>query len=170
MLVCFRFKLALSLIEVNGTSSPWHYQFLHPIRFATRRRQDSTDDILRTGPDRPSEVSANICSSMTSDGSAYVRFRRALETGNAALVIAAAQELPRVALDDALTICLVFRDGDPERYERAAVRWLGRFALEARGVTVAAIRRAADALDALPERPDEAMGQPHYLCVAHGIT
>jgi len=107
---------------------------------------------------------------MTSDGSAYVRFRRALETGNAALVIAAAQELPRVALDDALTICLVFRDGDPERYERAAVRWLGRFALEARGVTVAAIRRAADALDALPERPDEAMGQLHYLCVAHGIT
>jgi hypothetical protein len=35
-------------------------------------------------------------------------------------------------LDDALRICLVIRDSDPDRYERAAVRWLGRFALEAR--------------------------------------
>jgi hypothetical protein len=50
-------------------------------------------------------------------------------------VVAAALELPQVALDDALRICLVFRDGDPGRYEKAAVRWLGRFALEARGVT-----------------------------------
>ena len=38
----------------------------------------------------------------------------------------------RCALDDALRICLVLRGGDPDRYERAAVRWLGRFALEAR--------------------------------------
>jgi hypothetical protein len=68
---------------------------------------------------------------MTSDGSAYVRFRRALEIGNELLVVAAARELPRVALDDALRICLVLREGDPDRYQRAAVRWLGRFALEA---------------------------------------
>jgi hypothetical protein len=52
----------------------------------------------------------------------------------------------------------VFRDGDPERYERAAVRWLGRFALEAPGATIDAIRAAADALDARPDQPDEAMG------------
>jgi hypothetical protein len=82
----------------------------------------------------------------------------------------AALELPQVRLDDALRIWLVFRDGDPERYERAAVRWLGRFALEARGVTIDALRQAADALDAPPERPDEGMGQLHYLCVAHGIS
>ena len=107
---------------------------------------------------------------MTSDGSAYTRFRRALETGNELLVLAAARELPGVALDDALRICLVLRDGDPERYERAAVRWLGRFALEARGVTIGALRRAADALAALPEHSDEAMGQLHYLCVAHGLA
>ena len=68
---------------------------------------------------------------MTSDGNPYARFRRALETGNEALVTAAALELPRIALDDALRICLVLRGGDPYRYERAAVRWLGRFALEA---------------------------------------
>ena len=68
---------------------------------------------------------------VTSDGSPYARFRRALETGNELLVLAAARELPQVALDDALRICLVLRDGDRRRYDRAAVRWLGRFALEA---------------------------------------
>lgn len=107
---------------------------------------------------------------VTSDGSPYVRFRRALETGNASLVTAAALELPRIALDDALRICLVYRDGDPARYERAAVRWLGRFALEARAVTIEALRAAADALDLLPERPGEAMERLQALCGAHGVS
>jgi hypothetical protein len=72
------------------------------------------------------------------------------------LVTAAALELPQVALDDALRICLVLRGGDPERYERAAVRWLGRFALEARGVTIEDLRTAAGALAALPHHATEA--------------
>ena len=87
---------------------------------------------------------------VTSDGSAYTRFHRALEAGNELLVIAAARELPHISLDDALRICLVFRNGDRRRYERAAVRWLGRFALEARGVTIDTLRAAADALSQLP--------------------
>src|SRR5436853_7796651 len=106
--------------------------------------------------------------SVTSDGSAYVRFRRALEIGNELLVVAAARELPRVALDDALRICLVLRDGDPDRYQRAAVRWLGRFALEARGVTIEDLRLAADALDALRDRTTEAMERLQGLCLTHG--
>jgi hypothetical protein len=106
---------------------------------------------------------------MTSDGSAYARFRRALQTGNELLVLAAARELPRVALQDALRICLVLRDGDPERYERAAVRWLGRFALEADGVTIHDLRLAAAALDALPHRAAEAMERLQGLCVAYGV-
>ena len=106
---------------------------------------------------------------VTSDGSAYARFRRALQTGNELLVLATARELPRIALDDALRICLVLRDGDPERYERAAVRWLGRFALEARGVTIHALRLAADALDALPDRPTDSMERLQRLCIAHGV-
>ena len=81
---------------------------------------------------------------MTSDGNPYARFRRALETGNETLVITAARELPQVRLDDALRICLVLRGGDPDRYERAAVRWLGRFALEAREATINDLRLAAE--------------------------
>jgi hypothetical protein len=106
---------------------------------------------------------------VTSDGNPYTRFRRALETGNPVLVNAAARELPQIALDDALRICLVLRGGDPARYERAAVRWLGRFALEAREVTIDALRIAADALDALPDRAPEAMERLQSLCVAHGV-
>jgi hypothetical protein len=106
---------------------------------------------------------------MTSDGNPYARFRRALATGNEALVTTAALELPRVALDDALRICLVLRGGDAARYERAAVRWLGRFALEAHGVTIDDLRVAADALDALPLEATEAMERLQALCIAHGV-
>jgi hypothetical protein len=83
--------------------------------------------------------------------------------------LAAARELPQIALDDALRICLVLRDGERDQYERAAVRWLGRFALEASSVTIAELRAAADALDALPSRPSDAMERLQRLCVAHGI-
>src|ERR1700736_4527459 len=107
---------------------------------------------------------------VTSDGNPYSRFRRALKTGNAQLVTAAALELPRIALDDALRICLVLRGGDPGRYERAAVRWLGRFALEGRNVTIDDLRLAADALDALPSRAADAMERLQRLCVARGVA
>jgi hypothetical protein len=39
---------------------------------------------------------------MTSDGSPYARFRRALATGNPGLVMPAAAELGRLSLADAL--------------------------------------------------------------------
>ena len=107
---------------------------------------------------------------VTSDGSAYSRFRRALDTGNELLVVATARELPQVSLADALRVVLLFRDGEPSRYERACVRWLGRFALEARGVTIDAIRAAAEALDVLPERAGEAMERLQQLCVTHDVT
>ena len=107
---------------------------------------------------------------MTSEGSPYQRFRRALDTGNELLVLTAARELPQIKLDDALRICLVLRDGDPDRYDRAAVRWLGRFALEARGPTIADLRTAARALAELPDTTPEAMEQLQRLCVARGVT
>jgi hypothetical protein len=107
---------------------------------------------------------------MTSDGSPYARFRRALDTGNELLVLNAARELPQIALEDALRICLVLRDGDPVRYDRAAVRWLGRFALEARAATIADLRTAAAALAALPTATTEAMEQLQRLCMACSVS
>ena len=107
---------------------------------------------------------------MTSDGNPYARFRRALTTGNEAIVLAAARELPQIALDDALRICLVLRGGDAERYERAAVRWLGRFALEAHGATIDDLRLAANALDVLPDAASDAMERLQRLCMERGVA
>src|SRR3954453_1601605 len=69
---------------------------------------------------------------MTSDGSPYARFRRALAQGRLPLVYAAAAELPRVDLDDALEVCVLMARGDPPAFERAAVRWVARLCLERR--------------------------------------
>jgi hypothetical protein len=106
---------------------------------------------------------------LTSDGSPYTRFKRALATGNLNLIRAAAAELPRVGLSDALEVCLLMRDQDGRGFERAAVRWLGRFALEARNVTIEAVERAAAALGAMPQSPDLAMETLSRLCIDHGV-
>jgi hypothetical protein len=106
---------------------------------------------------------------MTSEGSAYTRFKRALGTGNLNLIRAAAAELPRVSLPDALEVCLLLRDQDHIRFEKAAVRWLGRFALEAREVTISSIETASAALRALPQRPEASMEILSSLCLRHGV-
>jgi hypothetical protein len=107
---------------------------------------------------------------VTSQGSAYGRFRRALATGNLTIIRAAAAELPRVGLQDALEVCLLFREEAGDRFERAAARWLGRFALEGRDVTLEAIQRAAAAFDAMPDRPESSMEALASLCVEHHVS
>ena len=58
--------------------------------------------------------------------------------------------LPRVGLDDALRILLVIADQEPDNYERAAVKWIGRLALE-RPVGLDDIEAAVKAIDELPD-------------------
>jgi hypothetical protein len=80
---------------------------------------------------------------VTSQGSAYARFRRALATGNLTLIRSAAAELPRVDLPDALRICVLLRgSGDPAAYQRAVIRWLGRLCLERPNLTVEGLEHA----------------------------
>ena len=89
---------------------------------------------------------------MSSQGRPYARFRRALGTGNLTLIRAAAAELPRVDLSDALAILPVIAGQQPDLYERAACRWLARLALE-REVGLDEIRRVLAALERLPSQP-----------------
>jgi len=89
-------------------------------------------------------------------GGSYGRFRSALDTGNLTLIRAAAAELPRVSLDDALRVCFVMRRADAATYERAVARWIGRFALEHPGVTLAMLHQAVSAFERLPDNPEEA--------------
>jgi len=108
---------------------------------------------------------------VTSQGSPHARFERALHTGNPTLVRAAAAELPRVGLDDALRICVVLAVAEPEVYERAAVRWLGRLLLDEPGVTLAQAQLAATALGVLPRCvPDApAIAALGKLCEERGL-
>src|SRR6185369_8486837 len=64
---------------------------------------------------------------VTAQGSAYMRFRRALDRGNVTEALSAASELQFVALAEALELTLLLADHEPEKYERAAARWHLRF-------------------------------------------
>jgi hypothetical protein len=67
---------------------------------------------------------------VTSQGSPYMRFRRALDRGNVTEALSSASELEHVGLAEALELCLLLRDKDPERYPRAALRWHARLCRE----------------------------------------
>jgi hypothetical protein len=100
---------------------------------------------------------------VSSDGSPYARFQRALRTGNLMIIRAAAKDLPHVDLGDALCVCMAIRSEEPDRFERAALRWLARFAAEqARSITD--VREAAAALAAIPYDPEGALGALQKLC------
>ena len=76
--------------------------------------------------------------------------------------------LLRQLLDTGLRV-LVVRDADRLAL-RFAVRWLGRFALEARGVTIDTLRAAADALNQLPRDAPAAMERLQRICFEHRLA
>jgi hypothetical protein len=67
---------------------------------------------------------------VTSQGSSYMGFRRALHRGTVTEALSAGSELEHVGLTEALELCLLLRDKAPERFPRAALRWHGRFCRE----------------------------------------
>jgi hypothetical protein len=67
---------------------------------------------------------------VTLQGSAYTRFRRALDRGNVTEALSAAAELQFVSLAEALELTLLVADREPKKFERAAVRWHVRFGQE----------------------------------------
>jgi hypothetical protein len=104
---------------------------------------------------------------VTADGRAYARFRRALDTGNLTLVRAAAAELPHVDLPDALRVCWLLRE-EPDAYEKAAIRWLGRFCLERDQVTLDQVETALAAFEDLPLHGQPALERLRTLCGGRG--
>jgi len=51
-------------------------------------------------------------------------------SGSRALIEAAAAELPKIGLDDALAILIVLAQANDPRFDRAAARWVGRLLTE----------------------------------------
>jgi hypothetical protein len=74
---------------------------------------------------------------MGESGSAYARFRRAIERRQATAALSAAAELRHVALTDALELLLLLRERDRDRYPRAALRWHGRLCRDVPGRSLA---------------------------------
>jgi hypothetical protein len=84
---------------------------------------------------------------------------------------AAAAELPKLGLADALALLLLYSRTDRRRFERAAVRWHGRLCLEARRLSPTDAALALAALGALgagePGPPGAALAE---LLAAYGLA
>lgn len=90
---------------------------------------------------------------VTSQGHPYSQFRRALLTKNATLVVSAAHELSEVSLTDALKILTVLAEKHDRRFDRGAVRFLGRLCMERR-LGLADVRWALAHIERLPVDPE----------------
>ena len=87
-------------------------------------------------------------------GSDYRWLKQAVERGDLPLVKASAAQLPAVDLPTALDIALLVIAREPHNGERAAVHWLGRWALESREATLAGLLEATVAMSALAHEPE----------------
>ena len=93
---------------------------------------------------------------MTSQGRPYAQFQRALRSGNAWHAETAARELGYVSVADAFSLLLLYRP-KPERFNRAAARWLRRFTADTDGVTVGEVAAIACLLGDLGRGNDRAL-------------
>jgi hypothetical protein len=82
---------------------------------------------------------------MTSQGTAAGRFQRAIVRGHVLAAEMAAREMGGLSLAEALSLCELLAKANPARYERAALRWLGRF-IEERAPPLTEVALAASAL------------------------
>lgn len=99
----------------------------------------------------------------------WPRVMAALNAGDLEWLRANAGRYAAFRLPDALQVCLLVRDREPELFERAAVRWLGRFALEAPAATISDLEEGARALRAMRTDANAAMERLSALCVRHQV-
>lgn len=92
---------------------------------------------------------------MASQGTAHGRFTRAIASRNLFAAEIAARELRGLALNDALDLVVLIAEVKPERLEAAALRWHGRFELEASLLRISESQLALSALAALPSGDEE---------------
>jgi hypothetical protein len=104
---------------------------------------------------RDGRIHANM-RSVTSQAGPHAQFQRGIRTRSVFLAESAAREQGRpLTLSEALSLLLLYRD-DPERYDRAAARWIGRYIGNGEGVTLGDVLVASAALAALRADADHA--------------
>ena len=107
---------------------------------------------------------------MSIKGRPYTWFRSALRRGDLVGVRAAAAELGhKVNLVDALAVVLLMAARDDDAFDRAATRWLARFALERPAAGLDDLRLGLSALEALPYNGEAARLTLAKLCARHRL-
>jgi hypothetical protein len=111
---------------------------------------------------------------MSAEGRPYARFRRALDVRSVMQAKTAAREMGRLGLNDALDYLVLLAAEAPDRYDRAARRWLARLLEESpaltldevdvalgclRGVAALYEEQSREVLRALGKRRHESRGQ-----------
>lgn len=81
------------------------------------------------------------------------------------IIRAAALELPQIGLEDALRICLIYRDVAPERFEQAAVRWIARYCAERPAISLELVDAAVTAFRELQRDPEAGLERLQILVV-----
>jgi hypothetical protein len=100
---------------------------------------------------------------VTAQGSAYMRFRRALDRGNVTEALSSAAELDFVSLAEALELTLLLADGNLEKYNRAALRWHVRFVEETKNVDIRESQAVLALLIAIPANALAAAALAEFL-------
>ena len=62
-----------------------------------------------------------------------------------------------------MTVCMAIRVAEPQRFDRAALRWIARYALE-RAQTMEEVHAAVQAFASMAERPGDALETLQALC------
>jgi len=94
---------------------------------------------------------------VTAQGQPLTRYRRALERRHIFGAELAAREMSCVSLPDALGLLALYASDGSPKFDKAAIRWIARLALETDDLKLADLQLAAAALQALPRRPDSAL-------------
>jgi hypothetical protein len=92
---------------------------------------------------------------VTAEAHAHVRFRRAIERGALWAAEDAARELPNLSLEDALTLVHLYAERESPKFERAAMKWLGRY-LDENSPTLEQFAKVVSSLARLPDPPTPA--------------
>ena len=73
-------------------------------------------------------------------------FQRAVKQRNVLGAEAAARQLGQLTLENALRLLFLYAEKEPIKYDRAALRWLGRYVTEGKGVSLLKAQLALAAL------------------------
>ena len=111
-------------------ATSWFYA-VEPVAVNLRGMRSPSSSATRTeagGSARSPSACEHVF--VTSEESAGSRFARAVRARNLFLAETAAFEMATLSLRDALALVVLYGEGQDDKFEKAAVRWLGRLLLE----------------------------------------